>query len=204
MSVPRIVAAVAAPLLAAGPAAAAALQGFGGDCTGGCAFSYSPQHDDGLGPGSYVADYTVLADGRVHIWTFRFTRADATSTLYLTNPTQTDEFIETRAAGGGTDFAYDGNPPYTFGETIVPGELLRITSSGPRDFDYCTSRTGPVGQVCSRTYQIFGNGTFLVAGGDTVIDGVFTENVPEPKVWAMLVAGFGLVGTALRRRRAVA
>jgi hypothetical protein len=27
--------------------------------------------------------------------------------------------------------------------------------------------------------------------------------LPEPATWAMLIAGFGLVGTAVRRRRAV-
>ena len=28
-----------------------------------------------------------------------------------------------------------------------------------------------------------------------------TDDVPEPAVWAMLVAGFGMVGSALRARR---
>jgi hypothetical protein len=32
----------------------------------------------------------------------------------------------------------------------------------------------------------------------------FTTSVPEPQSWAMLIAGFGLVGAAMRRRRAVA
>ena len=32
----------------------------------------------------------------------------------------------------------------------------------------------------------------------------FTANVPEPATWALMIAGFGLAGTTLRRRRAVA
>ena len=46
-----------------------------------------------------------------------------------------------------------------------------------------------------------------------VMDGIFSDNggrfeitvsgVPEPASWAMLIAGFGLVGATLRRRRLV-
>lgn len=33
------------------------------------------------------------------------------------------------------------------------------------------------------------------------ISGYFTGGVPEPSIWAMMIAGFGLAGTALRRAR---
>jgi hypothetical protein len=42
-------------------------------------------------------------------------------------------------------------------------------------------------------------------GGDKDYDDlqfVWTNAVPEPSAWALMIAGFGLVGTALRRRRA--
>lgn len=49
--------------------------------------------------------------------------------------------------------------------------------------------------------------TYFAAGGYT-IDGADTEVgfslVPEPSTWAMLIAGFGLVGRGMRRERAVA
>ena len=32
----------------------------------------------------------------------------------------------------------------------------------------------------------------------------FTGAVPEASTWAMLIAGFGLVGVSMRRRRAIA
>ena len=35
-------------------------------------------------------------------------------------------------------------------------------------------------------------------------DGPGIAGVPEPASWAMLIAGFGLTGSAMRRRRAVA
>ncbi|WP_416907737.1 MAG: PEPxxWA-CTERM sorting domain-containing protein [Polymorphobacter sp.] len=36
---------------------------------------------------------------------------------------------------------------------------------------------------------------------DIVIDRVYAVAVPEPASWAMLIAGFGLVGSTMRRRR---
>ncbi|QYE36684.1 PEPxxWA-CTERM sorting domain-containing protein [Polymorphobacter megasporae] len=45
------------------------------------------------------------------------------------------------------------------------------------------------------------NGTAVVPG-QQVIEGRGTSGtVPEPASWALLIAGFGLIGTALRRRR---
>lgn len=43
--------------------------------------------------------------------------------------------------------------------------------------------------------------SFYAAGLDNVS---LTGGVPEAPTWAMLIAGFGLIGTALRRRTAVA
>jgi hypothetical protein len=40
-----------------------------------------------------------------------------------------------------------------------------------------------------------------VPAKDVVIDRVYIDAVPEPASWAMLIAGFGLVGAAARRRR---
>ena len=31
--------------------------------------------------------------------------------------------------------------------------------------------------------------------------GIYTTNVPEPDNWALMIAGFGLTGAVLRRRR---
>jgi hypothetical protein len=55
------------------------------------------------------------------------------------------------------------------------------------------------------------NGTFTMtfagAGGDSanigpLLDNVLVTQVPEPATWAMLIAGFGLVGAFARRQRA--
>lgn len=60
------------------------------------------------------------------------------------------------------------------------------------------------GAMGSRTYA-FAPRSFDTLGTFTSIDGtaiVTLSAVPESGVWLMLIAGFGLVGTALRRRRA--
>lgn len=43
------------------------------------------------------------------------------------------------------------------------------------------------------------SGAILETGGTTTTHGT----VPEPATWAMMIAGFGLAGAALRRRRAI-
>ena len=40
---------------------------------------------------------------------------------------------------------------------------------------------------------------FVQAFSDSQYDETFLPGVPEPATWAMMVAGFGLVGTAVRR-----
>jgi hypothetical protein len=40
--------------------------------------------------------------------------------------------------------------------------------------------------------------------GDSTMMSLTVSNVPEPASWAMLIAGFGLTGAAMRRRRLVA
>lgn len=48
---------------------------------------------------------------------------------------------------------------------------------------------------------LFINGWTAATPGDNIR--VLTAAVPEPSTWAMLIAGFGLVGLASRRRRSV-
>ena len=47
-------------------------------------------------------------------------------------------------------------------------------------------------------FEHFEERRFKVSGADLGVLGV-----PEPATWAMLIAGFGLVGGMVRRRRAV-
>lgn len=42
------------------------------------------------------------------------------------------------------------------------------------------------------------------SNGGVVLDNIAVGQVPEPATWAMLIAGFGMVGLGLRRRRTTA
>lgn len=65
----------------------------------------------------------------------------------------------------------------------------------------------------SGTFSIFVNAGELIAFNVDSVDGLFSPGeltirnfsgpaVPEPAAWAMMIAGFGLVGAAMRRRKA--
>lgn len=56
----------------------------------------------------------------------------------------------------------------------------------------------------ARTGQIKGTARYIFSIDTPERQGLFIPGVPEPATWAMLIAGFGLVGAAVRRRRPVA
>lgn len=55
------------------------------------------------------------------------------------------------------------------------------------------------GSATSLTLRIFNTNT-IGAGNDGAIDDISLAAVPEPRTWAMMLAGFGAVGLASRRR----
>jgi hypothetical protein len=77
--------------------------------------------------------------------------------------------------------------------------LIDITQSGGSSgLIFFNANSGDAGGAFSRMHD-FGDGfegrglqtTFLMAG----------NAVPEPATWAMLIFGFGLIGSAMRRRK---
>ncbi len=103
----------------------------------------------------------------------------------------------------------------SFGRVLADGSLsmflvtdndFSVTQSGSGvQFDVCTSGPGgasvqvALGSACPTGMKlipsmIYG---FKVSG----VDAVGVRPVPEPATWAMMIAGFGLIGTTLRRRR---
>lgn len=49
----------------------------------------------------------------------------------------------------------------------------------------------------------FGTYTMRISGPGDIIPGDNAPVIPEPATWAMMIAGFGLVGAAARRRSVV-
>ncbi|WP_419814689.1 PEPxxWA-CTERM sorting domain-containing protein [Glacieibacterium sp.] len=166
-----------------------------------CAFTLAVDPDQPYYPFTrFETDYTVQTDGRTHIYTIRYTSADPTALLYLDDPNQLDSFVSIRGPNGTIEEVYDRPIPSSVFRTFSAPGLFRVTFAGPRAFDYCSTRSGPVGQVCAANWNIWGNATGLVLRSTADLNGVFTSNVPEPATWALLLGGFAVVGVTARRR----
>ena len=104
-------------------------------------------------------------------------------------------------AGGRLDitlssaFTYDPGAGNLLMEAFAPAAF----SASPLFLD---TRNGTAGGVFSRVYST--DGTTFSANRGLVTGFTSAGAVPEPQSWALLVAGFGLVGAVLRRRRPVA
>jgi hypothetical protein len=93
------------------------------------------------------------------------------------------------------------NTPILVGESNAFGDVF-LTNGGAGVFVAALDDTDTFTQV---SFWGDGFGEFLVIGGTlryaTLDGGTLPPGVPEPASWAMLIAGFGLTGAAMRRRR---
>jgi len=116
---------------------------------------------------------------------------------------------QTSAIGNSLNFG-----PVTAGDVLT--FRLRVTDTGDLFYSNRSLNTDGITHIYTAGYAggDFGlpAGTYvgfedLNGGGDRDYDDlafIFTNvksNVPEPAAWAMMLGGFGLVGSAMRRRR---
>ncbi|MBB6124316.1 PEPxxWA-CTERM sorting domain-containing protein [Sphingobium subterraneum] len=70
-----------------------------------------------------------------------------------------------------------------------------------------TQFAGPDLLTIVNTKPVFNFGTFnltsIVSGSSTITISAATAAIPEPATWAMMLAGFGAIGFAMRRKQAV-
>ena len=101
----------------------------------------------------------------------------------------------------------DGNPT---AQDIRPVSSFNVTFNGVTNTITPLSNSGAVFQTFTSTYQVLTGGPVTLAfaqnaGGDqfrgSIIDSIVVTAVPEPATWALMILGFGIVGSALRRRR---
>ncbi len=106
-------------------------------------------------------------------------------------------FAGANVPGGGTGAL--GETFFAFGPVDASGAVLDGACAAvyfSTSYSHCDYLDGLDGYIWDPANPVPGlNETWLVRGAS---DGV----VPEPATWAMLIAGFGMVGAALRRRTA--
>jgi hypothetical protein len=105
----------------------------------------------------------------------------ATPGKFQGNTTQLDLYFYVDSSGGGFDIQ-DANDPDTI-FSLAGAQVFGGTLASPR--------------FISGSYQ------FVDFGGRPGNYTVVISGVPEPASWALMIAGFGLVGAGMRRRRVV-
>lgn len=98
--------------------------------------------------------------------------------------------------------SFDDGAPIQVGLSTVWGDVF-LTDNQPVVFVAAFDDSGSFSKV-----QFWGDGfgEYLVAGGTVryaLLDEGTLPPVPEPATWALFISGFGLVGLAARRRRAL-
>ncbi len=153
--------------------------------------------DGTTGPGRITSVPIAFAAGQLLTLSFDVSGNQRSGTF--------DQFEFTVTFGQPTDITgFNGFGAIDMGQ-LIPGDYTGLLSLGT----YSESLFG------SRALLTYGlvwtpqtSGTMQLAFWTTsadnigpILDNVLVTQVPEPATWAMLIAGFGLVGAAARRRR---
>jgi PEP-CTERM motif len=104
-------------------------------------------------------------------------------------------------ANGRLDIALSSAFNYDPGAGNLLMEVFAPAAFSPTPL-FLDARNGTAGGVFSRVYSV--DGTTYALNRGLVTGFASGAVVPEPQSWALLVAGFGLVGAVLRRRQPVA
>jgi choice-of-anchor C domain-containing protein len=102
--------------------------------------------------------------------------------------------IAVSRANDGLDPAADPLQLYTNTFTVLPGTNTR-TNMGWKQYSFQFTA------VSAKTKLTFESGVNTPFGA--ALDNVSVLGVPEPAVWGMMIAGFGIVGFQSRRRRSI-
>lgn len=155
--------------------------------------------------GSLTLDYTGFADG---VFVFQIgealTTASAANIVVLGGGSESGLFWNIGSAatlGTGTSFA--GNIiagtsiTLATGASILCGRALALTGAVTMDGNTISNNCTGTGSLGS------GRSDFGSRGFAGLADPTDPGGVPEPASWAMMLLGFGLTGTMLRRRPAL-
>ncbi len=119
----------------------------------------------------------------------------AESTLTLTALGSTFSF-------GGFDLSANGNDAiYTITGTLGGNTVFQYSGSDTA-INFFSTIAGAAGTVDTVRLDLTATGTSLNL--DNIVVNAVQSDVPEPASWAMMLAGFGAIGGAIRRRRITA
>ena len=85
-----------------------------------------------------------------------------------------------------------------FGAPVVFNKTPPVNPTSPADFNFTSATSGLVGQFIRYTALSSTSGT-NVGISNITFQGV--SATPEPATWGMLLLGFGVAGSAMRRRK---
>jgi hypothetical protein len=102
-------------------------------------------------------------------------------------------------AGSGVGLSTSGDAVNLFNAfSVLQANVSFAASTNGYTFDNAAGLTGSVTQLSAVGIQ----GAFANAGGDIGSPGAIAAAVPEPETYALMLAGLGLLGAVVRRRRA--
>ena len=151
--------------------------------------------------GAAIVDTPVTLNGSSNVDLvavgYRNSRAGATSTVLYGLDSVSDSFVRATNANAGTYVTTNvrgqafGDLGFKFGS----GDRVSLDISGGSNQAFFTINDGfyTVGQLS-------GFGAFVGNIGTSGITGITAGSVPEPTTWLLMIGGFGLVGSAMRRR----
>lgn len=76
-----------------------------------------------------------------------------------------------------------------------------LIAQPPANGDQLGARTNGRARFAATDGRVFESITLTSSGNSFEVDNLATTAVPEPASWAMMIGGFGLIGSAMRRRR---
>lgn len=188
---------------------------------GGTTFLVIERDNRGVGVDDYDGDNPV---GSKRVYMIDIAGADDVSAISLANtndlpagvdPVSKTLFLDVNAALAANGVTVvDKFEGLAIGPRLAGGGFALVIAT---DNDFSVTQTGSGEQfdVCSADIQVsIGAGcpqgssllpsylySFAVTGEDMAYFDASLFAVPEPSSWAMLIAGFGLTGAAMRRRR---
>ena len=169
---------------------------------------------------SFFGDATKVIDltGRQFNVTFH---AVAQTDLYPDDAASYNSFVYNYFSGRDLNFGFTSalmntGESYFYGDANSGYESLSYSGNDDSEENFYLSYAGAsnkVGPVVGggsagifRQDSYFGlpdrefNFSFNLIRGSVTTDGSSTSAVPEPATWALMIAGFGLVGAAMRRK----